>query len=341
MELKNVCDVPLRPLERRLLDMFQRDLPLIPRPYQAMADASGCSESEVLEALNRLHETGVLSRVGFIVRPNTAGASTLAAMAIPENELEAVAARVSARPEVNHNYEREHRLNLWFVVAAENAKTRQTTLREIERETGYAVLDLPLEAAYHIDLGFPLASDEELFQDRCKTPDPKARLTIRVTGQDRHVLSAVQDGLSLTPCPFAEPAARLGVTESELLRELRWLVTCGVIKRCGLIVRHHELGYRSNAMVVWNVPDHSVDQVGARLATLPFVTLCYRRPRRLPDWPFNLFCMIHGRDRNTVMEQVGAIRALPGLADIQHAVLFSRRRFKQRGATLCRTREAA
>ena len=107
---------------------FQRDLPLVPRPYQAMADASGCSEAEVLEALGRLHATGVLSRVGFIVRPNTAGASTLAAMSVPENELEAVAARISARPEVNHNYEREHRLNLWFVVAAEDATARQRAL---------------------------------------------------------------------------------------------------------------------------------------------------------------------------------------------------------------------
>ena len=77
------------------------------------------------------------------------------------------------------------------------------------------------------------------------------------------------------------------------------------------------------------------------MAALPFVTLCYRRPRRPPDWPYNLFCMIHGRDRNTVVEQVAAVRALPGLADIQHALLFSRRRFKQCGATLSRTPEAA
>ena len=341
MELENICDVPLRPLERRLLDTFQRDLPLVPQPYQAMAASVGRREGDVLEALGRLHTSEVLSRVGFIVRPNTAGASTLAAMSVPESELEAVAARISARPEVNHNYEREHRLNLWFVVATENAEARQRTLREIAQETGYAVLDLPLEAAYHIDLGFPLTSNEALVRKKFKAPDPKAGLTIRVTDQDRHILSAVQNGLSLVTRPFAEPAARLGVTEWELLGELRWLVGCGVIKRCGLIVRHHELGYRANAMVVWNVPDHSVDEVGARLATLPFVTLCYRRPRRLPDWPYNLFCMIHGRDRNTVVEQMAGIRALPGLADIQHALLFSRRRFKQRGATLCRTREAA
>ena len=121
MELENICDVPLEPLERRLLDHFQRDLPLVPRPYQAIAEAVGAEEAEVLAALGRLHATGALSRVGFVLRPNTAGASTLAAMSVPECELVPVAAKISARPEVNHNYEREHRLNLWFVVAAADA----------------------------------------------------------------------------------------------------------------------------------------------------------------------------------------------------------------------------
>ncbi|UEM20833.1 hypothetical protein JL100_027805 [Skermanella mucosa] len=341
MDLDNICDVPLRPLERRLLDAFQRDLPLVEHPYQVMADATGSREGDVLEALDRLRETGVLSRVGLVIRPNMAGASTLAAMAVPDGDLAAVAARVSARPEVNHNYEREHRLNLWFVVAAADAQALQQTLREIERETGYAVLNLPLEAAYHIDLGFSLSRDSARNQRKSKKMDPAGGWAVRVTDQDRHILAALQDGLPLVPRPFAQPSARLGITEAELLSELRWLLVCGVIKRCGLIVRHHELGYRANAMVVWNVPDHSVDEVGARLATLPFVTLCYRRPRRLPDWPYNLFCMIHGRDRNTVVEQVATIRALPGLAGVQHTMLFSRRRFKQRGATLSRTPEAA
>lgn len=341
MELHNIRDIPLDPLERRLLDTFQRGLPLVPQPYQVMAETLGVSEPDVLAALERLHATGVLSRVGFVIRPNTAGASTLAAMSVPENELAAVAARINARPEVNHNYEREHRLNLWFVVAAADVEVRQRTLREIERETGYAALDLPLEAAYHIDLGFSLSSD--VAQTHAKTCDPKhsVGLSIRVTDQDRHLLSAVQDGIPLTSRPFAQTASRLGITEAELLGELRWLQTNGVIKRCGLIVRHHELGYRANAMVVWNVPNHAVDEVGARIAALPFVTLCYRRPRRPPEWPYNLFCMIHGRDRETVAEQVAAIRSLPGLSDVPHTLLFSRRRFKQRGATFSRVTEAA
>jgi DNA-binding Lrp family transcriptional regulator len=340
MELESISDVPLGALERRLLDSFQRDLPLVARPYQVMADALDAGEADVLAALGRLRATGVLSRVGFVVRPNTAGASTLAAMAVPDCELAAVAAKVSARPEVNHNYEREHRLNLWFVVAAADAAARQRVLRAIERDTGYAVLDLPLETAYHIDLGFPLSSTPPSIRDAPAARSSGTGAAVCVTEEDRHILSAVQNGLPLVQRHFAQ-AARLGIAETEMLAALRRLLADGVIKRCGLIVRHHELGYRANAMVVWDIPDALVDEVGRRLAALPFVTLCYRRPRRPPDWPYNLYCMIHGRDRNIVLEQVAAARALTGLAGMTNAVLFSRRRFKQCGAVIARTTEAA
>ncbi len=111
----------------------------------------------MLETLARLQAEGAISRVGAVVRPNSIGASTLAAMAVPPDRLDEVAARVSARPEVNHNYEREHRLNLWFVVAAATPEHVQSALRAIEAETGLPVLDLPLEREYHIDLGFDLA----------------------------------------------------------------------------------------------------------------------------------------------------------------------------------------
>jgi siroheme decarboxylase len=156
MELESISDVPLGALERRLLDSFQRDLPLVARPYQVMADALDAGEANVLAALGRLRATGVLSRVGFVVRPNTAGASTLAAISVPECELVSVAAKISARPEVNHNYEREHRLNLWFVVTAPTAERVRQVLAMIEYRTGVPVLDLPLVEAFRLDLGFRL-----------------------------------------------------------------------------------------------------------------------------------------------------------------------------------------
>jgi DNA-binding Lrp family transcriptional regulator len=143
-------------LEQRLLNEFQHGMPLTPNPYADIARQLGVYETTVLETLQRLQTEGVISRVGAVFRPNRIGASTLAAIAVPAEKLEEVAAIVSEFAEVNHNYEREHRINLWFVVVAEDEERLETVLAEIEARCGYPVLDLPLLNEYFIDLGFDL-----------------------------------------------------------------------------------------------------------------------------------------------------------------------------------------
>lgn len=143
-------------IERRLLNDWQQHFPLSSTPYADMARELGVSESEVLQTLARLQAQGSISRIGAVLRPNTVGVSTLAAMAVPAAELETVAALVSAHPEVNHNYEREHSLNLWFVVTAPDSLRLQQVLSDIASESGYEVLPFPLLEDYHIDLGFEL-----------------------------------------------------------------------------------------------------------------------------------------------------------------------------------------
>ena len=150
----DVAPALLDDMDRRLIEAFQRDLPLCPEPYAAMAAALGTTATDVLERLARLEAEGVVSRVGAVVAPHRTGWSTLAAMAVPEDRLDRVAAMVSACPEVNHNYARQHRLNLWFVVTAESRARVRAVLEAIEESTGIEVLDLPLERAYGIDLGF-------------------------------------------------------------------------------------------------------------------------------------------------------------------------------------------
>lgn len=149
---------------------------------------------------------------------------------------------------------------------------------------------------------------------------------------DRALVADLQNGLDLVPRPYAAVAARLGLDEREVLARVRRLVDAGVIKRLGVVVRHHELGFLANAMVVWDVPDREVEEAGRRLAGSGRVSLCYRRPRRPPHWPYNLFCMLHGRDRRSVLERLDVLRAEFGMDAYAHRVLFSTRRFKQRGA---------
>ena len=149
--------VTLTFVELGLLDTFQRDLPLEPRPYALMADGLGITEEELLAILRRLVANGAVSRVGAVVTPHRAGWSTLAAMQVPQEMLDAVADFVSGFAEVNHNYEREHRLNLWFVIAAASRWRVEQVVREIEYRTSLPVLDLPLEEAFRLDLGFRLS----------------------------------------------------------------------------------------------------------------------------------------------------------------------------------------
>jgi DNA-binding Lrp family transcriptional regulator len=143
-------------LEQRLLNEFQQGMPLTSNPYADIARQLGVYETTVLETLQRLQTEGVISRVGAVFRPNRVGASTLAAMAVPEAELEAAADIVNQFDEVNHNYEREHHYNLWFVVVASDEERLQDVLLEIEASCGYPVLDLPLLNEFFIDLGFDL-----------------------------------------------------------------------------------------------------------------------------------------------------------------------------------------
>lgn len=148
--------LPLNRLDQALLNDFQQGLPLSPTPYADMAEQLGVSEDEVLASLQRLQQGGAISRVGPVFRTHSIGASTLAAMAVPEGELEQVAAVVNGFEAVNHNYEREHALNLWFVATAPDQPHLDAVLAEIEQQTGIAVIALPMIEDYHIDLGFEL-----------------------------------------------------------------------------------------------------------------------------------------------------------------------------------------
>ncbi|MGB8275090.1 MAG: Lrp/AsnC family transcriptional regulator [Alphaproteobacteria bacterium] len=148
--------VSLSAAEKKLINEFQRDFPLDPRPFAVIADRLGLSEAVVMAMISGLLDEGVVDRVGPVIAPHRAGWSTLAAMEVPPRRLNEVAAVVTAKPEVNHNYEREHRFNLWFVLAGESEARVREAIAGIEADTGIPVMVLPLLESYRIDLGFPL-----------------------------------------------------------------------------------------------------------------------------------------------------------------------------------------
>lgn len=326
---------PLSPLDFALVNDWQRDFPLTERPYAELARRLGTSETAVIERLQSLAADATISRIGAVFRPHTLGWSTLAAVAAPEHRIEAVARIISDYSEVNHNYEREHAFNLWFVATAPSQERVAQVLAEIGCAAGSQVLDLPMLEDFHIDLGFDLRSGH--VADRRPHHDPVRRLRETSTPPaleraDYALADALEGGITLSLKPYAVLATRLGCSEDAVLARLARLLKLGVIRRFGVVVRHRELGYSANAMVVWDVPDDRVSEVGRRLASQSAVTLCYRRPRRLPDWRYNLFSMVHGQDRQAVLAEIEHMRQTLQLQDIASQPLFSHRRFKQCGA---------
>ena len=377
------------PIDLALLDGFQRDLPLDSRPFARIADRLGLAEAEVIDRLTRLQAAGRIARVGGTVRPNTAGASTLAALAVPEERIDEVAAIVGAEAGVNHSYQREGDWNLWFVATAPDApalgamltriegRTRHATLSSAdlagampptprpspqgegealgtnpvapdapsnpsgaslppawEREGGpttgpeVRLLDLRLIRPFNIDLGFPLRGE------RVAMPGKRGVETAVLRADDKPLLHALSAGLDLTPRPYATLALRLGRDEIAVLSRVGVLLAAGILTRLGVIVRHRSLGFTSNAMVVWDVPEAATLAAGQALAALPGVTLAYERLPVAGVWPYRLYCMIHARSRAEAGEVLASARVLPELAGIDHRILFSTRCFKQSGACL-------
>ncbi len=316
----------MHPLDLSLLNDFQRDFPLEARPFAHLADQLGCSEADVLQRLQSLHQAGSISRIGPVFRPNSIGVSTLAALAVPPERLDEVADWVSGFAQVNHNYQREHRYNLWFVATADEAGRLADTLAHIRSRSGCAMLDLPLVKDYYIDLGFDLHG-----RTAAREPAPAA-ISIRPDCAQRSLIRLLQGGVPLVAEPFRELADRLGTRQQVLLQQISDWQQAGIIKRFGVIVRHHELGYTANAMVVWDIDDADIDRVGSALAHANGVSLCYQRPRRLPEWRYNLFCMIHGKDRATVETRIRQLAIEHGLHDLPRQTLFSVKRYKQCGA---------
>lgn len=308
-------------LDHTLANRWQRDFPLAARPFAAIAARLGRREPEVIERYARLRAERVIDRIAPVFRPHALGTSSLMAMAVPPARLDAVAAIVSAAPGVNHNYEREHRYNLWFVQTAIDAGALEAAVAALERSTGLPALRLPLLEEFHIDLGFDLV-------DSTAARGSAAASDGILEEEQRRLARRLAGGFPLVPQPYGA----FDVPARVVIRSLGAWLERGIVRRVGTVVRHRRLGFRANAMVVWDVPDAEVGDAGRSLAADPAVSLCYRRARVAPDWPYNLFVMVHGRERDAVCGEIARLGARHGLAHRPGAVLFSRRCFVQRGA---------
>jgi DNA-binding Lrp family transcriptional regulator len=312
----------------RLLNDWQHGFPLCRDPFGVLAAQTGLDREEVLAQLQAAQDDGRISRIGGVFAHGSGGDAVLAAMAVPAHRIEDVAATVSAHPGVNHNYLREHRHNLWFVMTGAASAAVEAGVSELEGATGLPALRLRMLRPYRIDLGFDLGGDTA---HRPMRAAPGLPIPAPLPTDQWPLARRVEAGLPLVERPYARWAAELGRDEDDVTERIGAWLAEGRLKRFGVVVRHHELGFSANAMTVFDVPNDRVDACGQALAEQTGVTLAYRRTRAV-GWPYNLYAMVHGTHREAVMAVVQRMTQAAGLSAFPREVLFSTRRFKQTGA---------
>ncbi|MFO1423781.1 MAG: Lrp/AsnC family transcriptional regulator [Candidatus Competibacteraceae bacterium] len=326
-------------LKRRLIDEWQGGFPLCERPFAVVAERLDSSEDAVLQALRELLADGTLTRFGPLYQiERLGGAFSLAALQTPEADFDRIASIVNGFPEVAHNYRRDHAFNMWFVLATETPAGMNETIERIAAATGLPVFNFPKEREYFIEARFTVGAGQVERAASAKEPSPPTPLPQEERGVSIQALKplvlATQAGLPLVPQPYHTVAARLGAGAATVITSLQILLDAGAIRRIGVVPNHYRIGYAANGMTVWDVADEKVDELGEQVGALEFVTHCYRRPRHLPDWPYNLFAMAHGASRDEVAAKADRIAGVLGDACRARDILYSTRILKKTGLRL-------
>lgn len=315
--------IALEELDKRILNILQSRFPLVPRPFDAVAEELGVSPEEILTRVRRLKEDRVIRQISAIFDSKSLGyKSTLVAMAVPAVKLDEVAATLNANTGVTHNYARTHRYNLWFTLTVPPEKDLEATVMELAGSVGIGdVLILPTTRLFKIGVQFDLlegtsASHKAISKTRIKSSGPV----------DSRIVRELQKDLLIERDPFAKSAESLGLTPETLLSEAQTLEEQGVMRRFAAVLRHREAGFAANGMGVWVVPAERIEEVGTISAGFPQVSHCYQRPS-YPDWPYTLFTMIHGRSEEECDSVAREISAKTGITD--YILLFSTKEYKK------------
>ena len=324
----------LNPLETRIINQLQGGFALTSQPFAHAAATLGCSEPALLQGLDGLLQRQVLTRFGPLFQiERMGGCFVLAALAVPPARFDEVAAAVNSLPAVAHNYQRSHKLNMWFVLAAASQAGISAACSAIELLTGLTVHAFPKQREYFVGMRFTVGGQAAVGQasaGRGSVDDDGQQIAV-LDQDDWRLIRASQAGLPLVEQPYRQLADSLQLPEHEVLTRLGRMLEQGVIRRIGAVPNHYAIGYRANGMAVFDVADDQVDALGQQLGALDCVSHCYRRPRHLPHWPYNLFAMVHGGSRRAVREQQAELLQLLGPACRRHALLFSTRILKKSG----------
>ncbi len=315
-------------IDRKLLNDIQWVFPLVDKPYQEVAKSHNISEEEVMRRISALKSAGLIRQINAIFDTRRLGyKSALIAFAVVPEKLDSVAERVNEHPGVSHNYERNHEYNMWFTLAVppdSDMKEELDKLAALEGVIKYRLL--PTLKMYKIGVKLDMVNDD------AEKPKPTEQVKemnpdrLEITERDKEFVRELQKDLPVVKEPFKEMAQNLGISTEELFAKAKEYEKVGLMRRFAAILRHRDVGFVANGMVVWNVPEDRVDDVGFTLAAFPQVSHCYRRPV-YPDWKYNVFSMVHARSLEAAEKMAVEMSSQIGVTD--YKILFSSREFKK------------
>jgi DNA-binding Lrp family transcriptional regulator len=281
-----------------------------------------------MRRLGNLKEKGIIRQVSAIFDTRKLGyKSALVAMAIEPEQLDNVANKVNKHPGVSHNYERNHEYNLWFTLAVSPGTQLKTELEKFSKLPGIRKTRL-LPTIKLFKIGVKLEMVDEKKSDIRPTEEQKKTMETKfvATEEDKNYIRELQKDLEIIERPFLKSAQKLGITEEQLVEKVKHYEEIGVMRRFAAILRHREVGFVANGMIVWKVPESRIEEVGTKLGAFPQISHCYQRPV-YADWPYNVFSMVHCKSMEDANDMAKQIQKHIEVDD--YKILFSSREFKK------------
>ena len=301
---------------------------MVTRPFDAIAKKFDTTPEIIKEKLNNLKEIGVLRQLSAIFDTRKLGyTSSLVAMEIEHDKLDYVASQINRHPGVSHNYERDHQFNLWFTLAVPPGADLNAELEKFNVLKGIKkVRMLPTLQLFKIGVKLDLVDDKK--HEIAPTEEKKEIKNIKFepTEQDKDFIRELQKDMEIIDEPFVQAANNLGITEDELFAKMKHYESVGVLRRFAAILRHRQVGFTANGMIVWKVPEGRITSVGETLGSFPQVSHCYERPT-YDDWPYNVFSMIHCKTHDEAYDVAKTIQNQINVDE--YKILFSSREFKK------------
>jgi siroheme decarboxylase len=321
------------PADAALLNQIQAGVPVVENPFAEIGRQVGASERVVMRCLQSLKSAGTIRQISAIFDTRSLGyESSLVAARVDPSRVDEAAAVISSHPGVSHNYLRQHAFNLWYTIAVSPLSKLglEKTVDILHRESGAdSTRLLPTIKLYKIGVKFDVGDESRPDdQDASRYTEAKRATDTSLTPAEIEFVRVMQRDLPIMSTPFDEYARELGLSIDELLAMHQRFLDMGRMRRFAGVLHHRKAGFSANAMGVWVVPgdDAELDRVGELMAGFRAVSHCYRRPT-YPDWPYNIFTMIHGKSETECEQTLHAIADKTGIGE--HSALYSTKEYKK------------